>query len=82
MTPTDPSVSWEHLSVPTNNWLGNAHRHDVQKDAMHIVTMPFVVVPMIVITTVSVVGWAVARRLHPMVVVVVMVMLQRARIAG
>jgi hypothetical protein len=44
--------------------------------------MPFVVVPMIVITTVSVVGWAVARRLHPMVVVVVMVMLQRARIAG
>jgi hypothetical protein len=44
--------------------------------------MSFMVVLMFVIITVSFVGRAVSRRLHPMMIMVMMVMLQSARIAG
>jgi len=34
-------------------WLENAHRHDVQENATHVVTMPPVVMPMFVSIAVS-----------------------------
>jgi hypothetical protein len=44
--------------------------------------MSFVVVPMVMIVTVSIIRRDVSRSLHPMVIVVMMVMLQSARITG
>lgn len=57
----------------------------MQENPTHIVTMSFVMVPVFVFVTVImimvIITWAVFRRLHPMVVVVVMVMFQSARVA-
>jgi len=57
-------------------------RHDMQENATHIVTMSFVVVSMVMVITMSIIWRAVSRSLHPMVIVMMMVMLQSARIAG
>ena len=60
--------------------LENAHRNDLQENATHIVTVSFVVVPMFVFVLVRVImiARAVSKRLHSMVVVVVVIMLQSA----
>lgn len=51
----------------------------MQENATHVVAVSFVVVPVFMFVTVimimTMIAWAVFRRLHPMVVVVVMVML-------
>jgi hypothetical protein len=79
MTPTEPSVSCKDLSILAQNCLTNAHRHNVQENATHVITVSFVMVPVFMFVTVIVIMIMIARvvlrRFHPMVVVVVMVML-------
>lgn len=79
ITPTEPSVSCKDLSILAQKCLTNAHRHNVQENATHIVTVSFVMVRVFMFVTVIVImimiTRAVFRRFHPVVVVVVMVML-------